>query len=85
LLSAALARCVGAPADLAAPTDPPALADRLRRLASPGGRTELTRLAEWTATLADGRTWDAVAARHAELYQEVIDADRAARGRLRAG
>jgi glycosyltransferase involved in cell wall biosynthesis len=85
LMSAALARCVGAPADLAAPTDPPALADRLRRLASPGGRAELARLAEWTATLAAGRTWDAVAQRHADLYQEVIDADRVARGRLRAG
>ena len=85
LLSAALARCIGAPTVLMVPTDPQALGDRLRQLATERDAGELDELRTWTRTLAAGRTWDAVGLRHAELYQEVTDAHRAARRRLRAG
>ena len=68
LLSAPLARCIGAPSDLVAST-PEALAGRLRRLADdPGGLADL-RL--WTACLADGRSWTDVADAHLDLYAEV--------------
>ena len=83
LMSPALARCAGAPSVLAAPMRPPALAARLDELAAdPGALDELRR---WTGVLAAGRRWPAVARRHAELYEEVLDVDRSARWRVRAG
>lgn len=75
LLSPMLARLVGAPASLTAPEEPGALAERLRRLAAaPDEREALGRA---TARLLEGRSWPEVAARHLELYEEVIDADAA--------
>ena len=68
LLSAPLARCIGAPSDLVTST-PDALAARLRALADdPGGLADLRR---WTACLADGRSWSDVAEAHLALYAEV--------------
>ena len=69
LLSPALARCAGAPSATAVALDAPAIAERLHELArSP---EELDALAAWSATLAAGRSWSAVAGRHAHLYEEV--------------
>lgn len=83
LLSPALARCAGAPSVLAAPMRPAALAARLDGLAAdPEALDELRR---WTGVLAAGRRWPAVARRHADLYEEVLDVDRSARWRVRAG
>lgn len=83
LLSPALGRCAGAPNVLTVPLDARELAGRLRALAAdPCVRH---RLAHWTSVLAEGRRWPAVAARHAELYEEVLDGERAARRSLRAG
>jgi glycosyltransferase involved in cell wall biosynthesis len=82
LLSPALARCTGAPAELQAPLDPVALAERLRRLAvDPAARADLAR---WTSVLAEGRRWDDVARATARLYEEVTDGDHRAGRRLRA-
>jgi glycosyltransferase involved in cell wall biosynthesis len=68
LLSPPMAECVGAPAALVAPTDPPALAQRLRALADPAARADL---AAATAPLATDRRWPAVADAHLRLYEEV--------------
>jgi glycosyltransferase involved in cell wall biosynthesis len=72
LCSEALARCVGAPDQLATPVDPPTLARRLGELAS--DPEQLASLDHATRQLATGRSWDDVARRHIELYEEVIDA-----------
>jgi glycosyltransferase involved in cell wall biosynthesis len=85
LLSPALARCAGAPNVLAAPMTPRPLARRITSLASDGPGDDLDELRSWTAVLAAGRRWDAVARRHAELYEEVLDVDGHAGRRLRAG
>ncbi len=83
LLSPALARCAGAPSVLDGPMAPGPLARRIEALAAdPAALDELRR---WSAVLAQGRSWPAVAARHAELYEEVRDVDRHSRRRLRAG
>jgi glycosyltransferase involved in cell wall biosynthesis len=66
LLSPVLARCVGAPAALAVPAEPGAIASRLRSLAA--DRSQLKELAEWTDALAAGRSWPEVGQRHAALY-----------------
>ncbi len=65
LLSAPLARCIGAPSDLVAATEAD-LATRLRRLAR--RPDDLARLQAWTDVLADDRRWDRVAARHRAVY-----------------
>jgi glycosyltransferase involved in cell wall biosynthesis len=66
LLSTELARCVGAPEELAVPADPDAVAARLRTLAAdPAARDEL---AAWSAALAEGRGWTDVATRHLDVY-----------------
>jgi glycosyltransferase involved in cell wall biosynthesis len=72
LCSEALARCLGTPDELATPVDPPTLARRLVELASDA--EQLATLAAATRRLATGRSWDDVARRHIELYEEVIDA-----------
>lgn len=67
LLSAPMARCIGAPSSVVASTTGD-LAVRLRLLAAdPAERRALQR---WTESLADGRRWDAVARRHLDVYQE---------------
>ena len=68
LLSAPMARCIGAPSDLVASTTRE-LTDRLRLLADdPAAATSLR---AWTSCLADGRSWTDVADRHLALYEEV--------------
>lgn len=83
LLSPALARCAGAPNVLAAPMTPRPLARRIIALADDAAALE--ELRGWSAVLAAGRQWDAVAQRHAELYEEVLDVDDHAGRRVRAG
>jgi len=83
LLSPALARSVGAPSVITVPLDATSLARRLDDLAAKP--TALDELRQWSAVLAGGRRWPAVAGRHLELYEEVGDVDRRARRRLRAG
>lgn len=69
LLSPALARCAGAPSATSVALDPRALAHRLDELSR--HPDELAALAHWSAVLAAGRSWSAVADRHAHLYEEV--------------
>jgi len=83
LLSPALARCAGAPNVVAVAMTPASLAGRLDALAD--DPDQLEELRHWTMVLAAGRRWPAVAERHARLYEEVLDVDRAARRRVRAG
>lgn len=86
LLSPALARCTGAPDALTISNDPLAMAAALHDLAAADDRAEqLAELRRWTTALATGRTWDVVARRHLDLYEEVLDASRTARWRLRTG
>jgi len=66
LLSDALAATVGAPDELAVPTDPAAIAARFDALAADRGDRERLRAA--AATLAAGRSWPEVARRHLDLY-----------------
>ena len=68
LLSAPMARCMGAPSDLVASTAS-ALATRLRSLVDDRGA--LADLGRWTACLADGRAWPDVADAHLDLYARV--------------
>jgi glycosyltransferase involved in cell wall biosynthesis len=70
LLSPALARCAGAPSVLAAPMEVRPLARRLDELAA--DRAALDELRQWTALLAAGRQWPAVARRHIRLYEELL-------------
>jgi glycosyltransferase involved in cell wall biosynthesis len=70
LLSTELARCVGAPAELAVALDPDAVAARLHTLAVDlDARLEL---AAWSAALAEGRGWTAVGARHLDVYSAAV-------------
>jgi glycosyltransferase involved in cell wall biosynthesis len=83
LLSPALARCAGAPSVLDGPMTPGALSRRIAALAAdPAGLAAQQR---WTSVLAAGRSWTAVAAQHAHVYEEVRDVDRHPGWRLRAG
>jgi glycosyltransferase involved in cell wall biosynthesis len=81
LLSAALARCAGAPRALGVEPAPVAIAARLTELARDHGARR--RLAVASAALGRERAWPVVARRHLELYEEVSDGRRP-RGRLRA-
>jgi glycosyltransferase involved in cell wall biosynthesis len=81
LLSPALARSTGAPNVVTVALDAEAIAARVRDLAA---APPPSRLAPWSGVLAEGRRWPAVAARHAQIYEEVLDVERAARRRLRA-
>ena len=67
LLSDALAGTVGAPDELAVPTDPAAIAARVAALAADVAGRERLRAA--AATLASGRGWPEVARRHLDLYR----------------
>lgn len=68
LLSAPMARCVGAPSAMVAP-GVDELSERLRRLATdPSERESLRR---WTRQLVRGRWWDEIADRHLDLYRSV--------------
>ena len=83
LLSPALARSAGAPSVLSAAMDPAGLASQIDTLAvDPAAVANLRR---WTGVLARGRRWDAVAQRHLDLYEEVLDGQRADRRAVRAG
>lgn len=75
LLSPALARVVGFPAETAAPDDPAGLARSLESLARE--RAQLGHLLDLTRRLGAGRSWAEVAERHIAIYEEVIDAQRA--------
>ena len=81
LLSPALARCTGAPSVMVAPMEAPDLARRFGVLAAEP--SDLDDVRRFTAALAAGRRWPSVARLHADLYEEVLDVDRAARRRLR--
>jgi glycosyltransferase involved in cell wall biosynthesis len=72
LLSPTLAGLVGAPAEMVAPTDAPALAARLRGLAA--DRAALDPLRRQSAALTRDRSWGAVADRHRQIYAEVAGA-----------
>ncbi|MCW2981617.1 MAG: hypothetical protein JWO14_3344 [Solirubrobacterales bacterium] len=72
LLSPTLAELVGGPRELVAPTEAPALAERLRELAA--DRATLEPLRERSAELTRDREWTTVADRHAEIYREVTRA-----------
>jgi glycosyltransferase involved in cell wall biosynthesis len=82
LLSEAMARCAGAPDDLATSIEPEALAARLVRLARQPD--ERDRLARASAQLAEGRTWPAVAQSHLAIYGEVTGAQHPQRAARRA-
>lgn len=81
LLSNALAECIGAPDDVAVACDPHSLRRRLLELAEQPD--ELKSLAGWADALAEDRSWTSVAARHARIYEEVIDGSRSARRSVR--
>jgi glycosyltransferase involved in cell wall biosynthesis len=74
LLSPALAGLLGASPDLVAPSTPAELAARLRALAA--DRAALGPLRTLSGDLFSDRSWSAVAARHAEIYEEVDSAER---------
>ncbi|MGH2938838.1 MAG: glycosyltransferase [Solirubrobacterales bacterium] len=69
LLSPTLAELMGGGAELVAPTDASALAERLRALAA--DRAALEPLRRRSAELTADRSWESVAGRHAEIYLEV--------------
>lgn len=73
LLSTELARCIGAPAELAVPLDADAVARRIHTLAvDADARVEL---AAWSAALAEGRGWTDVGARHLDVYASVAPSE----------
>jgi glycosyltransferase involved in cell wall biosynthesis len=82
LLSEPLAATMGAAEELVGPSEPDALAERLRELAVDPSRLESLR--GQAAVLASERSWGTVARRHLDVYGEVSDADRAPGRRLRA-
>jgi glycosyltransferase involved in cell wall biosynthesis len=82
LLSPALARAAGAPAELTIAPEPEPLALRLVELARRPDRLEQLRAGG--RALARDRSWPAVARRHLELYEEVKDAGGTDHGALRA-
>ena len=83
LCSPGVAACAGAPPEMVAPIDPQALARRLTELAAHPSALDTLRAA--SRAMATERSWERVAGRHVALYEEVIDADRSAGRRLRAG
>jgi glycosyltransferase involved in cell wall biosynthesis len=82
LASPELAISAGMAPVLAAPREPVTLAGRLHALAA--DRRGLAPLRAAAAELLAGRTWEAVAGAHLDVYREVSDADRSPRRRLRA-
>lgn len=83
LVSPAMARTLHAPEAMTAPDDPAELARMLRALASDPAR--LRDLADASGAMGRGRSWDAAAQRHLDLYREVLRGDRAPGRRVRAG
>jgi glycosyltransferase involved in cell wall biosynthesis len=83
LLSPPLARFAGAPSVMTVPLDAQPLAQRLNDLAAKPDAVD--ELRHWSTVLGSGRRWPAVATRHVQLYEEVLDVERVARRRLRAG
>jgi glycosyltransferase involved in cell wall biosynthesis len=83
LVSGALAEVIGFPAHAAVPLQPAELAARLDSLAR--DRARLAPLAALTTALQEGRSWDELAGRHLELYEEVIHAQRSPRRPVRVG
>ncbi|MGH9054420.1 MAG: hypothetical protein ACRDYY_00920 [Acidimicrobiales bacterium] len=71
LLSEAMAKVSGVPAEMAVDVAPTPLRRRLDALAS--DRSALDRLRQLTVGLAAGRTWPEVAAHHLRIYEEVND------------
>ena len=82
LMSRQMAATTGAARALVAASDPAELGAQLRALAHDTAAVGTLRAA--AADLGRDRTWDAVARRHLEIYEEVGDADGRAGGRLRA-
>ena len=82
LLSRQLAATMDAPQALVGPGDAAAVAERLIELAE--RPVEVDELRRHAAGLAATRSWETVARRHLDLYEDVSDADRAPVGRLRA-
>lgn len=81
LVGEPLALRAGVPSEATVPLDPDAIAGRLRRLAdSPAAREPL---AAASRALAEERSWDAVARRHAVIYEEVLDGRRRSRRSIR--
>ncbi|HEY3671390.1 MAG TPA: glycosyltransferase [Acidimicrobiia bacterium] len=82
LLSRELAECIGAASAMTVDREPRALAERLDALAT---RPELlAEVADATASLARDRSWPLVAARHLDVYEEVIRGHGATGRRVRA-
>lgn len=81
LLSPAMADCIDAPRELVAPSDPDELSAKLQHTLAEPARLE--RLRKPSARLGRDRSWTAVAERHLDVYEEVLRAERAARGSLR--
>ncbi|MGY6502195.1 MAG: glycosyltransferase [Acidimicrobiales bacterium] len=69
LVSRTLADTIGAPSDLVLHPGPAGLAHQLTDLAR--DPDALDRVGHWSDVLGQGRTWDAVARRHLDIYQEV--------------
>lgn len=69
LVSAALARCVGAPGEMVSSPEPQGLADQLHRLAD--DPAALGALSAANDRLSRGRSWSDVAAAHLRVYEEV--------------
>jgi len=82
LLSPSLGAVSGVPAHRCIPLDPGALADRLKGFAA--SRSDLVPFAELTRKLGVGRSWDEVAARHMDVYEEVTNSKRSAAPNRRA-
>ena len=80
-------RWPAAPARRASLTSPMTAGPLARPHRAAGRRSRCPRRAarEWSGVLAAGRRWPAVAEQHARLYEEVLDVDRHARRRVRAG
>lgn len=75
LVSPALGKSIGAPAELVCPTAPGELAQHLLELRS--DRRMLVALGEMSHSLASGRSWRDVAVRHLSVYRSPIEGTRA--------
>ncbi len=81
LVGEPLARRAGVPSDATVSLDPDTVAGRLRHLADSVAAREP--LAAASRALGEERSWGAVARRHGEIYEEVIDGRRRSRRSLR--
>lgn len=82
LVGEPLARRAGVPAEATVSLDPDTIAARLRHLAGSAAAREP--LAAASRALGEERSWGAVARRHREIYEEVIDGRRRSRRTLRS-